>query len=389
MDFDLQKTVRICIISGIILSSLLLSYINSGLLIPIQRSKNMAYGQDESITSYIKPIVATIKESDNSSRNFTIQIPNMAKGPAINPAKGYLVQEIRDHLYWVTDGSCNTMFLVTDKGVIVVDAPPTIGKNYLKAISEVTNKPINYVIYSHAHLDHIGAANMFPKNATFIAQEDTAAELQKARSATTNASFLPPLPTVIFSKNYTLQIGNQRLQLDYYGNNHLPGNIFIYAPHQKLLMLVDVIFPGWIPFPYLAVANDVTGFIKAHDIALNRYDFDTFVGGHLTRLGTRDDVKVQKEFVSDLESAASKANHDVYFVTIAKQIGHFEIPWLLYSKFTDAVNQKCVDSMLPKWESKLGGADQFTSTHCFTMSEALRVDPTVAAITQNSTSANN
>ena len=85
----------------------------------------------------------------------------------------------------------------------------------------------------------------------------------------------------------------------------------------------------------------------------------------------------------------SKANHDVSFVTIAKQIGHFENPWLLYSKFTDAVNQKCVDSMLPKWESRLGGADQFTSTHCFTMSEALRVDPTVAAITQNSTSANN
>lgn len=53
------------------------------------------------------------------------------------------------------------------------------------------------------------------------------------------------------------------------------------------------------------------------------------------------------------------------------------------------MNQKCVDSMLPKWESRLGGADQFTSTHCFTMSEALRVDPTVAAITQNSTSANN
>ena len=114
----------------------------------------------------------------------------MAKGPAINPAKGYLVQEIRDHLYWVTDGSYNTMFLVTDKGVIVVDAPPTIGKNYLKAISEVTNKPINYVIYSHAHLDHIGAANMFPKNATFIAQEDTAAELQKARISN-HERFLP------------------------------------------------------------------------------------------------------------------------------------------------------------------------------------------------------
>ena len=85
----------------------------------------------------------------------------------------------------------------------------------------------------------------------------------------------------------TLIVGNQTLQLDYHGNNHLPGNIFIYAPQQKVLMLVDIIFPGWIPFPYLAIAKDTAGFIEAHDIALNNYDFDTIVAGHLTRLGTR------------------------------------------------------------------------------------------------------
>ena len=38
-----------------------------------------------------------------------LQIPQTAKEPTI-PAKGYLVQEIRDQLYWVTDGSYNTMF---------------------------------------------------------------------------------------------------------------------------------------------------------------------------------------------------------------------------------------------------------------------------------------
>ena len=89
-------------------------------------------------------------------------------GPQI-PAKGYLVQEIRDHLYWVTDGSYNTMFLVSNQGVIAVDAPFTIGKNYLKAIAEVTKEPVKIVIYSHAHMDHIGAASMFPANATYIA----------------------------------------------------------------------------------------------------------------------------------------------------------------------------------------------------------------------------
>jgi glyoxylase-like metal-dependent hydrolase (beta-lactamase superfamily II) len=353
-----------------------------------QNSKALVQENEE--TAYLKFVSQTINGSNSSSstnKNSTtsiVQIPEAAKGPKI-PTKGYLVQEIRDHLYWVTDGSYNTMFLVTDKGVVAVDAPPSIGKNYLKAIAEVTNMPVTYVIYSHAHIDHIGAAGIFPKNATFIAQQETAAELQRAKSVAKNVSMVPPIPTVTFTKNYTLQIGNQTLKLDYYGVNHLPGNIFIYAPKQKVLMLVDIIFPGWVPFPYLAIAKDVAGFIKAHDIALNNYDFDTIVAGHLTRLGTRNDVIVQKEFVSDLEKAAGKANQEVLFSKIASQVGRFDNPWLIFSKYIDAVNEDCVNNMLPKWENRLGGAQQFMSTHCFTMAESGRVDPTVHALLQNST----
>jgi glyoxylase-like metal-dependent hydrolase (beta-lactamase superfamily II) len=91
------------------------------------------------------------------------------------------VEQIRDDLYWVTDGAYITMFLVTDNSVIAVDAPPTLGENYLKAISEVTNKPVTHVIYSHAHIDHIGSAGIFPRNATYIAQQETADELQSQK----------------------------------------------------------------------------------------------------------------------------------------------------------------------------------------------------------------
>ena len=293
-----------------------------------QNSKALVQENEE--TPYLKFVSQTVNGSSSSSSTnknstaSTVQLPEAAKGPPI-PAKGYLVQQIRDGLYWLTDGAYQTMFMVTDKGVVAVDAPPTIGKNYLKAIAEVTNKPVTYVIYSHAHIDHIGAAGIFPKNATFIAQQETAAELQRAKSVAKNASMVPPIPTVTFTKNYTLQIGNQTLKLDYYGVNHLPGNIFIYAPKQKVLMLVDVIFPGWVPFPYLAIAKDTAGFIKAHDIALNNYDFDTIVAGHLTRLGTRNDVIVQKEFVSDLEKAdCAKQIRKSSFGKIASQVGGFD-----------------------------------------------------------------
>ena len=334
---------------------------------------------------YIEFIVSKVNESNGNNNNTNeVQLPETAKGPAI-PPKGYLVEEIRDHLYWVTDGSYNTMFLVTDKGVVAIDAPPSLGQKYLRAIAEVTDKPVNYMIYSHAHIDHIGAAGLFPKNVTIIAQDETARELQSAKAVAKNVTMVPPIPTITFSKNYTLEIGNQTLKLDYYGTNHLPGNIFIYAPKQKVLMLVDIVFPGWVPFPYLAIAKDTAGFIKAHDIALEKYDFDTLVGGHLTRLGTRNDVIVQKEFVTDLENAATKANQEILFSKVAQQVGHFDNPWLLFSKYIDAVNEKCTQTVLPKWESRLGGAGVFMSTHCFSMSEAERVDPTLQALTQNST----
>ena len=71
-------------------------------------------------------------------------------------------------------------------------------------------------------------------------------------------------------------------------------------------MLVDVIFPGWVPFAYLAVSANVPGWLTAHDKAL-AYPFETLVGGHLTRLGTRADVAVQQEYLEDLRSETTAA----------------------------------------------------------------------------------
>jgi glyoxylase-like metal-dependent hydrolase (beta-lactamase superfamily II) len=292
-------------------------------------------------------------------------LPETARGPAI-PEQGYLVEEIRDGLYWVTDGSYQAMFLTTGEGVIAVDAPPSLGEKLTAAIAEVTDEPVTHVVYSHHHADHIGAAGLFPDDAEYVAHQATADLL--ARSADPNR----PLPTITFEDNYTLTVGNQTLQLDSHGSNHEPGNIFIYAPNQKVLMLVDIIFPGWVPFADLALAEDVPGFVAAHDQAL-AYDFDTFIGGHLTRLGTREDVETQREYVMDLRANASEALQTVDFMAIAQETG-FENQWLLFDTYLNAVAAACEEATLAKWAGRLGGAEVFTFGHCWTMMESLRVD---------------
>ncbi len=42
-----------------------------------------------------------------------------AKGVPIPKDKGYVVEEIKDGLYWVTEGAYTAMFLTTGKGVII------------------------------------------------------------------------------------------------------------------------------------------------------------------------------------------------------------------------------------------------------------------------------
>ena len=76
----------------------------------------------------------------------------------------------------------------------------------------------------------IGAAGLFPKNVTIIAQDETARELQSAKAVAKKCYHGAPNTDYNFFQNYTIEIGNQTLKLDYYGTNHLPGNIFIYAP---------------------------------------------------------------------------------------------------------------------------------------------------------------
>jgi len=64
-------------------------------------------------------------------------VPRSSLGPAIN-SQGYYVGRIKRNLYWVTDGTYVSAFLTTRDGVVLLDAPPSIGHNIQRAIDDVT-----------------------------------------------------------------------------------------------------------------------------------------------------------------------------------------------------------------------------------------------------------
>jgi glyoxylase-like metal-dependent hydrolase (beta-lactamase superfamily II) len=314
----------------------------------------------------ITALMITITTLTYAQENHKHDLPQTAIGAQIPYPKGYLVEEINNGLYQVTDGLYNGMFLVYDKGVIAVDAPPTIGENYLKAIAEVTKKPVTHLIYSHSHTDHIGGSTFFPKGIEIIAQKETYTILKKRNDPRRR------IPTKFFDTKLIVKKGNQELVLEYHGKNHMDGNIFIYAPKQKTLMVVDIIFPGWVPFKNLGIAEDVPAFIDAHDIVLN-YNFETLVAGHVTRLGNRKDVEVAKKFVLDLKATCQQAFGKIDFMKSALETG-FDDKWKMYNTYFEKVVEAARSDMHTKWNGKLGGLDTYLKDDCWVMCESLSVD---------------
>src|SRR6476619_1106061 len=171
-------------------------------------------------------------------------VPRSALGPALN-SQGYYVGRVERNLYWITDGVYQSAFLTTRDGVVLLDAPPTIGHNLQRAVDAiaaangVTNK-VTHLIYSHHHADHAGASSLFDKSVVRIGHEDTRRLLLRDNDAAR------PAPEEIFQDRRIVEIGGERIELAWHGSNHSPDNIYIHLPDHDTLMFVDVILPGWV-----------------------------------------------------------------------------------------------------------------------------------------------
>ena len=231
-------------------------------------------------------------------------IPPSALGPAVN-AQGFYVGRVEKNLYWVTDATYQAAFLTTRDGVVLFDAPPTIGHNLQRAIDQiasangVSNK-VTHIVYSHHHADHLGASSLFGKTWSGSGRP-------RPRSCWPATTTPPgPLPDVTFDTSYALRVGGERVDLAWHGTNHTPDNIYIHFPDHDTLMLVDINLPRWVPFDSFNLNEDVPGSIAAPDKAM-AYPWKHFIGGHMGLLGTRGDMKVYQQYVADLIAGVKAA----------------------------------------------------------------------------------
>jgi glyoxylase-like metal-dependent hydrolase (beta-lactamase superfamily II) len=296
-------------------------------------------------------------------------IPASAVGPALNE-QGYYVGRVERNLYWVTDAVYQCAFLTTPDGVVLLDAPPTIGNNIQRAIDEiaaangVSNK-VEYLIYSHHHADHVGAASLFDKSATRIGHEETRRLLLRDDDPAR-----PPNEET-FGDRRTLEIGGERIDLAWHGPNHSPDNIVIHLPDHDTLMLIDIVNPGWVPIYQSNLSEDIPGYLEAPSNAL-AYSWKHFIGGHNGRLGTRDDITLHQQYMADLVESSRMAIDSLDPTPFYQQ--YPDNPWAAVKGILDETARRTAAPVTEKYTGVLAAADVFTEDVAFQVMQSVRLD---------------
>jgi len=213
----------------------------------------------------------------------------------------------------------NAGVVMGPQGVIVIDAlgSPTLGSQLITEIRKLTDKPIQYVIVTHYHADHIyGLQSFVDIGATVIAQESAkdylgsdTAQLRLQASRTELAPWINDQTRLVpatrwITDDIRLTLSGLDVDIIKMGPAHTPDDLAIFFPSEGVLFAGDLVFRGRIPY----VGNaDSLGWIKSLDKLLVR-DAKTIVPGHGPASTTpSEDLKFTRDYLVFVRQAMARA----------------------------------------------------------------------------------
>jgi glyoxylase-like metal-dependent hydrolase (beta-lactamase superfamily II) len=218
---------------------------------------------------------------------------------------------IAENVYVFRSMNHQTLFIVTDEGVIAADpigqTNPQAPELYRAAIAAVTDQPVRYVVYSHDHQDHNEGGAVFADEAQFVAHRLAAEKIAARPDSQAGRS---PVPTELVDDVLTLELGGERVELLYMGRNHSDNSLVLFYPARRILFGVDFLRVNNLPSP---ATLRLTQPPEAVDLYLDEWieslrrveelDFDVLVPGHPPLTGTKADVRLLREYLEDSRAA--------------------------------------------------------------------------------------
>lgn len=213
----------------------------------------------------------------------------------------------------------NNAWLVTDDGVLVIDSRqhPQRGEELLAAIRKTTDKPIRWLVNTHAHGDHYFGNPVFKREgAIIIAHRDTAGmmkhhfplEMKRRQGYFKQRKFDPAevklvSPDVTFDSTLTLNLGGRTVELLYMGAGQNPGDTFVRFPKERVLFAGGPFSKQSWPNP--SFTPSMTNWVEILK-KIAAMEVDVYLGGH-GDIGAKQDVLDEAQMLGDFDRGMREA----------------------------------------------------------------------------------
>ena len=182
----------------------------------------------------------------------------------------------------------NSTFIITSKGVIVVDTRPTPieADKVMAEIRKHTDLPIIYTINTHFHGDHTFGNQVFEESVSIIAHKNVRKTLISKYGSQHLELFktfgIPGMdavkitaPNLVYEKSMDIDLGGFHLEL-IHARGHTDGDTYIYLPSLRTIIAGDLVFNKKIPFMGHAYIDDwINGLVDMENL-----DAEIIIPGH-------------------------------------------------------------------------------------------------------------
>jgi glyoxylase-like metal-dependent hydrolase (beta-lactamase superfamily II) len=185
------------------------------------------------------------------------------------------ISMLAPHLYVISGGGCNTAMFVTAAGVVLVDPKYAESWPAVQAqIATITDKPIAYVINTHAHPDHTEANRVLPADVTLVMHENAVRHV----TGSIPTSAVTRLET--YTTRLTLFSGEEAVDLYHFGPAHTDGDTFVVFRSARVMHAGDVFAARSTPIINHASGGNGVTFADVVKHAAHIPQVDRVITGH-------------------------------------------------------------------------------------------------------------
>ena len=319
--------------------------------------------------------------------------------------------------YWLGTGRTNFVAIKSQKGLVIIDTEmsPRIMAPIKKQLENTLGRSDwTYVINTHAHMHHAGGNCLF-KGAAVVGHDNLPADMQwlidkqldeawKRKDLNNNANtirnlqaLLPKVagnrsqtmriqgeikffelntqdikegfeiikPTIMFSDKYTLDLGDLRLELVFFGKGHSLSDILIYIPKERVLVTGAIVYQrGHLPgITENAELKDVYRYISVLNKFLEKnIKIDYVIASHSFVL-TRNDLKLVRDYYRTMLNGIRAAQQEGLTLEQAKNrfAVHKKFPHYFQKRAAQWAKTKQERNIRVLWQ-RLKEADQSSKT---------------------------